>query len=80
MKIRVYYGKQCPRCPAAKKVCKEVAEEKNIEYEEVDIEEHMIEALQKQIAATPSILLDDEVIFRGEIPTKEQLEKEVDKR
>ena len=80
MKLQVYYGKQCPRCPAAKKICKEVAKEKKLEYEEVDIEEHMIEALQKQIAATPSIVLDDEVIFRGEVPTKEALEKEVDKR
>lgn len=80
MKLQVYYGKQCPKCPAAKKVCKEVAKEKGIEYEEVNIEEHMIEALQKQIASTPSIVLDGEVISRGEIPTKEQLEKEVDKK
>lgn len=80
MKLQVYYGKQCPRCPAAKKICKEVAKEKNLEYEEINIEEHMIEALQKQIASTPSIVLNDQVIFRGVIPTKEQLEKEVDKR
>lgn len=80
MKIQVYYGKKCPKCPAAKKVCQEVAKEKGLKYEEIDIEEHMIEALQKQIASTPSIVLDDEVIFRGEIPTKEELLKEVNKR
>jgi glutaredoxin len=80
MKILVYYGKNCPKCPAAKKVCQQVAKEKKLQYEEVDIEEHMIEALQMQIASTPSIVLDDEVLFRGEIPTKEELVKEVEKR
>jgi glutaredoxin len=80
MKIQVYYGKNCSKCPAAKKVCQQVAKEKKLQYEEVDIEEHMIEALQMQIASTPSIVLDDEVLFRGEIPTKEELVKEVEKR
>ena len=80
MKILVYYGKNCPKCPAAKKVCQQVAKEKKLQYEEVDIEERMIEALQMQIASTPSIVLDDEVLFRGEIPTKEELIKEVEKR
>jgi len=80
MKIQVYYGKKCPKCPAAKKVCQEVAKEKGLEYEEVNIEEHMIDALQRQIASTPSIVLDDDVIFRGKIPTKDELLKEVAKR
>ena len=80
MKIQVYYGKNCPKCPAAKKVCQQLAKEKSMQYEEVDIEEHMIEALQMQIASTPSIVLDDDVLFRGEIPTKEELIKEVEKR
>jgi glutaredoxin len=65
MKIQVFTAKKCPRCPGAKEVCKEVARSKNLEYEEIDIEENMIDALQKQIASTPSIVLDDDVLFRG---------------
>ena len=57
-----------------------MAKERKLEYEEVNIEEHMIEALQKQIASTPSIVIDDDVVFRGDVPTKEELLKEVDKR
>lgn len=80
MRLTVYSGKNCPKCPAAKKVCKEVAEEKKIKYEEKDIEDNMIEALQLQIASTPSIVLDNEVLFRSEAPSKEELTKEIAKR
>jgi glutaredoxin len=80
MRLTVYYGKNCPKCPAAKRVATEVANEKGMEYEEKDIEDSMIEALQLQIASTPSIVLDDEVLFRSEPPTKEELETEINKR
>lgn len=77
MKIQVFTGKKCPKCPAAKQVCQKVAKEKKLEYEELDIEEHMLDALQLQIASTPSIVIDDDVVFRGDVPSKEDLEKAV---
>ncbi|MFH0977922.1 MAG: thioredoxin family protein [Candidatus Woesearchaeota archaeon] len=80
MKLIVYYGKSCPKCPAAKKVAKEAAAEKKLEYEERDIEQNMIEALQLQIASTPSIVLDNEVLFRSEAPSKQELLAEIEKR
>jgi glutaredoxin len=80
MKLIVYYGKDCPKCPMAKKVAKEVAREKKLEYEERDIEQNMIEALQLQIASTPSIVLDEEVLFRSEPPSKKELLEEINKR
>ena len=80
MKLTVYSGKSCPKCPAAKKVCQQVAKEKNIDFEERDIEEHMIEALQLQIASTPSIVFDGEVLFRSAAPSKEELMKEIEAR
>lgn len=80
MKLVVYHGKNCPKCPAARKVAKEAAAEKGLEYEEKDIEENMIEALQLQIASTPSIVLDDEVLFRSSAPKKEELLQEIEKR
>ena len=80
MKLTVYYGKNCPNCPSAKKVAGAVAKENGCEYEEKDIEESMIEALQLQIASTPSIVLDDEVLFRSTIPSREELLEEIKKR
>ena len=80
MKITVYTGANCPKCPPAKEACKKVCEELSLQFEELNMEEHMIEALQKQIASTPSILIDDEVVFRGTAPTPEELKEEVEKR
>jgi glutaredoxin len=72
-KITIFTGKTCPRCPAAKAVAQEVAKETGAELEILDIEEHMITALQNQIASVPSIMVDDETVFRGQVPTKEEL-------
>jgi hypothetical protein len=38
-------------------------------------QDHTIEALQYQIASTPALVIDDEVAYVGEIPTKEELMK-----
>jgi glutaredoxin len=80
MKLSVYTGPSCPNCPPAKDVCKGVAEELGLEFSELDIGENMIEALQLQIASTPSIVLGEDVIFRSVVPTKEQLMEEIKKR
>ena len=45
-----------------------------------DIEDNMIEALQLQIASTPSIVLDEEVLFRSNAPTREDLLKAIEAR
>jgi len=72
-KIIVFVKKDCPKCPLAKKVAKEVAEELGLEYEEIDIEKDMVTALMYNVISTPSIAFDEEVLFRGEVPTKEEL-------
>ncbi|HII30208.1 glutaredoxin [Candidatus Woesearchaeota archaeon CG08_land_8_20_14_0_20_47_9] len=71
--ITLYTTKGCTKCPAAKKLCREVAEETGSGYEEVDLEEHMIEALQRQIASAPTIVINREVAFRSVVPTKQEL-------
>ncbi len=77
MKLIVFTKENCPNCPYVKKVAKEVAEELEIEYEEIDVEKDMITALQYNVASTPSIVLGDEVLFRSEVPTKEELLKKI---
>ena len=77
MKLIVFTKKDCPNCPNAKKIAKEVAEELGLEFEEIDVEKDLITALQYNVASTPSIALGEEVLFRGEVPTKEELKKAV---
>jgi len=74
-KLIVFVKKNCPQCPLAKQIAKEVAKELGLEYEEIDIEKDMVTALMYNVISTPSIALDDEVLFRGEVPDKQQLIK-----
>ena len=76
-KITVFTATNCPKCPAAKKVCEEVAKQTGAEFKVMNIEEedNMIVALQNQIASTPSIMVNGTVEFRGEVPSKAELIK-----
>jgi len=76
-KLIVFVKKDCPQCPMAKQIAKEVAEELDLEYEEIDIEKDMITALMYNVISTPSIALNEEVLFRGEIPDKKELVKTI---
>jgi glutaredoxin len=78
MKLTVFTGKRCPKCPAAKELCQEVAEQKGLEYEEFDVEDNMFEALQNQVASTPSILVDGNLLFRDAAPSKDELINAID--
>jgi len=75
-KIILYTSMHCVKCPEAKKILKEVVAELNLkdyEIKNVDDEDVMIEALQHQVAATPSLIIDNELIYNGEIPDKNEL-------
>jgi glutaredoxin len=82
VKLKVFVLPNCPKCPKAKKIVKEVAEKFGLEYEEIDLStsEGEIEGLMYQIVSTPSIALDEDVITRGILISKELLESEVRKR
>ena len=119
MKIILFTAKKCPKCPAVRKLLREVAKElnlvegkdfvekiidgANLQPGEMDIEgtkyyivketseisedklpaaiagDFMIEALTFQIASTPSIVINNEPIFISQIPSKEELIKEIKK-
>ena len=76
-KLIVFTKKDCPQCPLAKQIAKEVAKELGLKYEEVDIEKDLVTALMYNVISTPSIALDEEVIFRGEVPDKQQLKNRI---
>lgn len=82
MKLRVFTLPTCRNCPAAKKVSQEVAAKYGLNYSEVDLStpEGQLDGLMLQIMSTPSIAVGDEVIFRGRLPSREELENEVKER
>jgi len=81
MELKVFTLPTCKDCPAAKKICKEIADKYRFKYAEVDIStsEGQLEGLMHQIMSTPSILVDEEVVARGKLPSREELETEIRK-
>lgn len=81
MELKIFTLPTCPKCPRAKVIAKEVAEKFNIKYREIDISTHegLLEGLMYQIMSTPSIVIEDEVIARGKITSKEELEAVIKK-
>jgi len=73
MKITLFTSKTCVKCPAAKVLVEEVAKEAGAEIEYVDIEKDLFLALEHQIASVPAIMVGNEVISKGTVPTREEL-------
>jgi len=82
MNLKVFTLPTCPSCPVAKVIASEVAQKFGIAFEEVNMatEEGLNEGLAYDIKSTPTILIDEEVIVRGRLISKEKLEEEVEKR
>jgi len=79
MLARIFTQEKCPKCPHAKQILRQVAEKHNLEVEEVrvDTQDGLITALMHQITATPTIMIGNKIVCRGEIPNPEQLEEEI---
>jgi glutaredoxin len=82
LKLKVFTLPSCSTCPLAKTIASEVARRLNISYEEVDLatEEGMEEGRAYDVLSAPTIALDAEVMFRGQLVSRERLEEEVKKR
>ncbi len=82
MELKVFTLPTCKNCPAAKRISQEVAQKYGLKYIEVDIStpNGQLNGLMYQVMSTPSIAIDDEVIARGKLPSRDELETEVRKR
>ena len=82
MELKVFTLPSCKDCPAAKTISKEMAGKYGLKYAEVDIstQDGQLEGLMHQIMSTPSIAIDEEVVARGKLPSREELEAEIRKR
>jgi thiol-disulfide isomerase/thioredoxin len=82
MELKVFTLPTCAGCLTAKIIAMEVAEKFGISFREVNMatEEGFNEGLAYDIVGTPSMVLDDDVIVRGRLISREKLEEEVAKR
>lgn len=77
MKVKLFYKKECPRCPAAKELVKET---ENVEYFDIEDVDGLSEATYYGVMTTPSIVVVDEnnnpvKAWLGETPTEEEYSK-----
>jgi len=58
-KITIYTQPNCPKCPAAKELVREVSREKGIELREVDIstDDGMFDAVSHNVMSTPTVIV-----------------------
>jgi thioredoxin-related protein len=78
MKVKYFYKKSCPKCPAAKEV---LSKFNQVNQEHLDLEtvEGLAEGAYYSVFSTPSILIVDEGgneihSWRGEVPSVNSLE------
>jgi glutaredoxin len=82
VELKVFTLPSCSSCPLAKAIVSEVAHEFSIMYREVDLAtaQGTSEGKAYDILSAPTIVVDDEVIVRGGLVSKQRLMEEVRKR
>ena len=83
MKIKIFWQKNCPHCPEAKNIGKQLEKEITVQYFDIDTVDGLAEASYYDIASTPSIAAldnnDNEIkTWRGKTPRLEEIRKEAE--
>ncbi len=60
LKLKVFLKKDCPNCPKGKEIAKELEEELDVQYCDVDTVDGLSEACMYQVMSTPSLIIVDE--------------------
>jgi small redox-active disulfide protein 2 len=72
MKTIKILGTGCPSCISAEKVVTDVVSELNIDARIVKITDIM-EIMAYDVMSTPAIVVDEKVVFKGRVPSKEDV-------
>ena len=81
MKVKIFWQKNCPHCPEAKNVGKQLEKEIVVQYFDVSTVDGLAEASYYSIVSTPSMVVLDKneneiKIWRGKTPRIEEIRKE----
>jgi len=78
MEIKVL-GPGCAKCEATKKLIYDVAEEMGIEVR-VEAVKDLMKITEYDILSTPGIVIDDEVVSSGKVPSRDEIRNWVQER
>jgi glutaredoxin len=83
MKLKIFTKAECPNCPAAKKIGKQLETKgAKIEWFDLDEEEGLSEAAYFDVLSTPSFIITDDdeseiKAWRGDVPVINEIQKEL---
>lgn len=69
-------GTGCTKCKSLEGLTRETIEELEIKAELVKIE-NITDILKYKVASTPALVIDENVIFSGRLPSKEEIKQEI---
>ena len=72
MKIIKILGTGCPSCVSTEKIVTVAVEESNIDAEIIKVTD-IQEIMAYDILRTPAVVIDDVVVIKGKVPTKEEV-------
>ncbi len=81
MRIKIFWQKNCPHCPEAKNIGKQLEKEITVQYFDIGTVDGLAEASYYNIASTPSMIVVDNdeneiKIWRGKTPRIEEIREE----
>jgi len=82
LELKVFTLPTCSVCSVAKMIALEVARKYDVTFRVVNMatKEGLGEGSAYRLMSAPSIVIDDDVVVRGHLISKERLEEEVKKR
>lgn len=66
-------GTGCPKCKTTTKIVEEVVQESGLNVSIIKVEDIM-EIMKYDILSTPAIVIDEEIVLKGKVPSKKDVE------
>lgn len=67
-------GTGCPKCKQTTAIVQQVVDENNIEAT-IEKVEDIMEIMKYNIMSTPAIVINEEVIIKGRVPSKDEIKE-----
>lgn len=67
-------GTGCPKCRLTSTLVEEVVKNNNIDAQIIKVEDIM-KIMEYNVMSTPAVVIDEQVIIKGRVPTKSELIK-----
>ncbi|WP_418502015.1 thioredoxin family protein [Flagellimonas sp.] len=72
MKTIKVLGTGCPKCQNLTRVVKDVVDENQIEAS-IEKVEDIVDIMNYNVMMTPALVIDDQIVSKGRIPSKEEV-------